>query len=125
MKETGAQQRGDGISQKARIISALEESESSPGFPLQQLAQNGSQRVLGGGSSSELDELREKIRIIDRKVAEAQRNLDRSKNNLAAVNVQNPLGILKAPEGIKIIDPPKDPARPATSGLKIFLRRGS
>ena len=50
----------------------------------------------------------------------AQQKYDQSSLRLANVNVQSPLGILNAPEGIKIVDPPKDPVRPATSGLKII-----
>jgi len=40
---------------------------------------------------------------------------------LVNVNIKNSLGILNAPESIKVIDAPRDPVRPATSGLKTIL----
>jgi len=59
--------------------------------------------------------------VLNRREQSIRLRLSRASERLANVNVQNPLGILNAPEGIKIIDPAKDPLRPTTSGTKIML----
>ena len=73
------------------------------------------------GKRTKLLELEQKMRALDEQQRQVERTLKQSTHLLDSATIQNPLGILNAPEGIKMIDAPKDPLKATTSNLKIIL----
>jgi HPt (histidine-containing phosphotransfer) domain-containing protein len=70
---------------------------------------------------SSYERLKTDIAEADRKIATAQSQLESAKRRLDSVQLMQVVGVLRAPELIRIIDPPRDPEFPTRSPMIYFL----
>jgi uncharacterized protein involved in exopolysaccharide biosynthesis len=66
-------------------------------------------------------ELQERLVTLDREIAAARESYDSYQKRFSGTNAVRSIGILKAPELIRIVDPPRDPATASRSRLLYIL----
>jgi uncharacterized protein involved in exopolysaccharide biosynthesis len=73
------------------------------------------------GRMTHFRELQDRLAGLDRDIAAARESYESYQKRFSGTNAVRSVGILKAPELIRIVDPPRDPATASRSRLMYFL----
>lgn len=121
-KETGAstdasQPAGD----RARDLSALQTLSSLRQGLIAETRGLGADAAALGGQLSRFRELRDRLATLEKEIATAQEAHDDYARRFSGAITARSVGILKAPELIRIIDPPRDPGTASRSRILYVL----
>jgi uncharacterized protein involved in exopolysaccharide biosynthesis len=115
---TGVDQPTDG---RAQSLSALKSLSSLRQDLAAETRDLGADTATLSGRMTHFRELQDQLTVLNKEIASARETYENYQKRFSGTNAVRSVGILKAPELIRIVDPPRDPATASRSRLMYFL----